>query len=621
MNELAWFAKTYADNDRGNANMNTMTIGTSISPKNIDNQKRAIQSWIDAGFHVFSYNAADETEKIRGYFPSVEFITADRDARREKGRPLVYLYDILQQLKRTGDKVVGIINSDIHIKNADSTMYTYLFEQAQNSLIYAHRQDVNTLDEKLGEWYIGLDLFLFDRELVDIYQDDGLVLGGCAWDYYMVFMARHFGYDAKLLQNPIAFHLRHVQTWSDWEDYNTKRKIAQKYLGEASARAVRKMDDAIRNNKQGIFKAGIEAAGSKSVLVIVPCDLKNSGTLLGIQNFSYTNIRIAQGNAQEYDFAAVQEDYVLIACDGIMYNRDFLTLAVTCLNKGFDMVSYGLEIEKEGQQFFFVHADELKQTESLDRGCSVFRRDWLCSDKSNKSPVCGNMCERFAKIDYVCYIQHTLTGRSKVYFYGAGANCDYILKHCELPEGMVVGILDSNSAVHGTQIHGIPVSGISAIKDDNDIPVFITALGYEFVIYEFLKTQLPEERIIRSYYVHDPEQKPALENVLPFFDIVLIGNVREREIFKQKVEKIYDVFYVDEIEADRLTEAYIRERKSETGEMTYFVAVSGNAGYMRDMFLKASSAYSGYFLTEDDFFSAIFKSKLVHVPQCIQSMI
>lgn len=601
--------------------MNAITIGTSISPKNIEKQKQAIQSWIDVGFHVFSYNAPDEMAQIRDNFPGVEFIAADRDARCEKGRPLVYLYDILQQLKLTGNNVVGIINSDIHLWNIDGEMFAYLYEQAQSSLIYAHRHDVDTLHQKLGEPYIGLDFFLFDRRLIDMYQDDGLVLGGCAWDYYMVFIARLFGYNAKLFQNPIAYHLRHAQTWSDWEDYNTKRRICQKYLGEASARAVRRMDDAVRDNTHSIFKAVVESDDSKGILVIVPADLKNSCTLSSIQESACANKHIIAGNVQTFDLSKAVEDYVLIACDGIIYNKNFLPLALTYLNCGCDFVSFDLEIKREEQPFFFVHANELLQTESLSRGCTVFRRDWLCGSKSNATPVYGRLSERLAAMDYICYLQHTLLGRGKMYFYGGGMNCGYILKNCNLQKGQVVGILDTNPAIHGTQICGIPVSGISAIDDKDDIIIFITALEYELVIYEMLKTFLPKERIIRSYYVHNSDQQPVLENVLPFFDIVLIGDENERELFKQKVEKIYDVFYVDEIDTCQLTEAYIRNRKNMAGEMTYFVAVSGNTDLMRDMFMKVSSTYSGYFLMVEEFFCAISRSKLISIPPFLQGVV
>jgi hypothetical protein len=112
-----------------------------------------------------------------------------------------------------------------------------------------------------------------------------------------------------------------------------------------------------------------------------------------------------------------------------------------------------------------------------------------------------------------------------------------------------------------------------------------------------------------------------LENVLPFFDIVLIGDESERKLFKQKVEKIYDVFYVDEIDTCQLTEAYILNRKNTAGEMTYFVAVSGNTDLMRDMFMKVSSTYSGYFLTEEAFFCAISRSKLIRMPPFLQGAV
>ena len=78
--------------------MEKILIATSIAPFEIENQRKAIDSWIEAGFEVISVNTISELELLKKDFPDIHFIEAKRDASTEKGRPLIYVYDILTKL-------------------------------------------------------------------------------------------------------------------------------------------------------------------------------------------------------------------------------------------------------------------------------------------------------------------------------------------------------------------------------------------------------------------------------------------------------------------------------------------------------------------------------------------
>lgn len=76
--------------------MKQIVLVTSIAPKDIENQKSALNSWIEAGFRIVSCNIRDEIEVIEKEFPQIEFVEMKRDGRGIIGKPCPYIYDMLQ---------------------------------------------------------------------------------------------------------------------------------------------------------------------------------------------------------------------------------------------------------------------------------------------------------------------------------------------------------------------------------------------------------------------------------------------------------------------------------------------------------------------------------------------
>lgn len=192
----------------------TVTVATSIAPKDIERQKKAVTSWIAAGFTVISLNNPDEIPLLRRHFPELRFLAASRNGVALAGKPLVYLSDILVVLKESGSDICGIINSDIIIAPPQKFARFIHFE-AKNCLVYGCRIDVVKMEQQDGEEYSGgFDYFFFDRNVISAYSDTHFCLGAPWWDYWMCLTPLIRNIPVKKLSMRIAYHEWHDKNWS-----------------------------------------------------------------------------------------------------------------------------------------------------------------------------------------------------------------------------------------------------------------------------------------------------------------------------------------------------------------------------------------------------------------------
>ncbi len=189
-------------------------ILTSIAPRGLDYQQRAVASWRALGFHAVSLNCAEEIEVLRDAFPDVEFVEATRDGRAHTGRPLVYFDDILAYYRSAGDAICGIVNSDILLKN-DAAFMDIVTREATDALVYGSRVDVENVDNRAGGVYRGgFDFFFFPRDLLDLYPNSTFMLGMPWWDYWVPTVALLNGMNVKRLDSFYAFHEIHKINYS-----------------------------------------------------------------------------------------------------------------------------------------------------------------------------------------------------------------------------------------------------------------------------------------------------------------------------------------------------------------------------------------------------------------------
>ncbi|HOQ03821.1 MAG TPA: hypothetical protein PKY88_01225 [Anaerohalosphaeraceae bacterium] len=188
-------------------------LATSISPRNLDLQQRAVQSWLKAGFSVMSVNNPEEIELLRPLFPQVGFVPARRNGKEHFGKPLIYIDDLLTALKETGASIVGLINSDIHLKMTPAHRRV-LREVTRKAVLCVHRIGVQNLDEEKGDMFLGgVDAFLFHRRLLEQIPPSVFCLGVPWWDYYFPIVCILSQVPLVRFQEPIAYHQKHPLNW------------------------------------------------------------------------------------------------------------------------------------------------------------------------------------------------------------------------------------------------------------------------------------------------------------------------------------------------------------------------------------------------------------------------
>ncbi|WP_338447718.1 hypothetical protein R4Z09_15805 [Niallia oryzisoli] len=208
-----------------------IVVATSISPKRLEIQRKAIDSWQKAGFQIVSLNTQEEVDTIKQVFPDIKFHVVERSAIERYGKPYIYIYDMMRFLKNYGGDVCGIINSDIHLRGVNENFIDQVFNEARNGLVYGHRVDVHSLNDLSGTVCNGVDFFFFNKNIIDIYQDDGLCMGQPAWDWWMVCVAAAAKIRTKRVLSQIAFHELHPQTWYEsLNQYLIESIVFDKYL-------------------------------------------------------------------------------------------------------------------------------------------------------------------------------------------------------------------------------------------------------------------------------------------------------------------------------------------------------------------------------------------------------
>ena len=218
--------------------MNEIVLVTSITPKNLVNQKLAMNSWIENGFHIISCNSSEEILLIQNDFPQIEFVEVHRDAREVMGKPCPYIYDMLQILKKRTKKIGGIVNSDIHLRNFNQSMYDYLYQEIQNNVIFMRRHDIDKIEDALSlrsqMFFGGIDVFLFHKDVLNFVPDDGLILGQAMWDYWLPIILKMQGINVKEFINPVAFHVRHPIQWEAAATDIIAQHLCEKYFPRVS---------------------------------------------------------------------------------------------------------------------------------------------------------------------------------------------------------------------------------------------------------------------------------------------------------------------------------------------------------------------------------------------------
>lgn len=193
--------------DNGN-----MLIATSLSPKNIELQKRALASWSQCGFRFASLNCAEEIAALAAVYPETEFYLLQREAKSTWGKPYPYFDDVIEFFRKNDCEICGIVNSDIFFK--EPKLKAFIQNEARDAFVFGSRVDVENININQGNMYdFGFDYFFFDRKFLELFPKEDFCLGLPWWDFWIVMVMLKNNISVKRLMTPVAFHEVHSINW------------------------------------------------------------------------------------------------------------------------------------------------------------------------------------------------------------------------------------------------------------------------------------------------------------------------------------------------------------------------------------------------------------------------
>ena len=193
------------------------SVVTSLMPRRLSVQQKAIRSWQAYGWEVLSANTAEEIVVLERHFPGVQFAPVQRNAHEELGKPLIYFDDLLEVLARREGEIFGILNSDI-ILLSDPKLPTlsHFAEVARRSLAFGNRVNSDDEDVLEGDFYLGgYDWFFFGSDFLRTSRGSGLVFGAPWWDFWMPVSAILHHQELVNVRRRFAFHPNHPLGWNE----------------------------------------------------------------------------------------------------------------------------------------------------------------------------------------------------------------------------------------------------------------------------------------------------------------------------------------------------------------------------------------------------------------------
>ena len=178
-----------------------MKIFTTINPyNNFEAQNEALLSW-SKYYEVYSVNPMEEIEIVKDKFPYVKFIETD-DIFIYGEKKLVKLNAILKSMKMIDSKKFAIINSDIILKRDIPTKFL------KSDLTIGTRWELDDIN-KPYPFNNGYDLFIFNKELIDLYLNDNYVIGMPWWDFWIPLITIKLQLTVTHIKNDIIYHRTH----------------------------------------------------------------------------------------------------------------------------------------------------------------------------------------------------------------------------------------------------------------------------------------------------------------------------------------------------------------------------------------------------------------------------
>lgn len=483
--------------------MKKIKLVTSIAPKNIENQKKALQTWIESGFDIISCNVKKEIELVKAEFPEVEFVEMKRDGHELMGKPCPYIYDMLQVLKERADEICGIVNSDIHLRNFTQEMYQTVWKDAHEEIHFMRRNDVESIEDitkmKYDMFFGGIDVFIFQKKDIECIQDDGLLMGQAMWDYWLPIMFCENGKKVREILNPVIFHVKHELGWNDDITRQLSDKICGKHFKNSS------LDDSVNFLKEKFFRIlsmpnigkclEMERLENKEILITCKPEHKEK-MRKRISAQTHKCIKVVDENEIEtisYDYAIrlpydLEIDNAFVSTV-IWIMETFQEAIIHVMPYARGKLSKELEIGNCCTVALKRLQKELEAICAWKKGTTIEKDIKLCT-----TCICSICIEDDEKI---IWEREKFSGKVLVYPAGYMAR-KWVKRYRNIAKNVeILGFVDSMKKMQGIDVDGISVFSPEIIsKQENYDKVLVVSNIYQEEIYEMLREIIPEEKIV-----------------------------------------------------------------------------------------------------------------------------
>lgn len=426
-----------------------MLIATSLmysqNEYEIQKQIKAMQTWKDMGFEVISCNVAKEIELLQPFFQQITFVELQRSGEEQTGKPFPYIYDILRALQCNCQSVCelcGIINSDIFLKNMSADALKAYLSSNPDSILILHRYDIEDESDVTGEYYFsGIDAFFFLNNYLHFFSDQGFMLGRPEWDHWFLGEAVKAGMQVKEIKNKIAFHIKHKQRWTSSESNSMGNRGKKKNLCM---------------NDEYYYQTNEIMADLSNRILLENDFLKENENTVTSNEYYYEDIdrqKILKWERENYKNAEATESV------GLMYFKEQKAYRICALHR---------EIESQ-----------MKGKLSLGA---------VYPNERNKGTILRYI--DFKKLDFV-------ENLGRVYIYPAGRAARLLLDCMDTYHIPVMGLIDRDKSLWGTQCQGHKIFGLDALADKNSFDhVLIATNLYVNEIYNSLIEIVDKEKLI-----------------------------------------------------------------------------------------------------------------------------
>lgn len=484
--------------------MNKIILVTSISPKGIENQQMALNSWISAGFDIISCNVREEIESVKEFFPKVQFEEMKRDGSLIMGKPCPFIYDMLQTVQKYAEDVCGIINSDIHLQKFTPNMYFYIWEKAQNRVLFIRRNDVDTLNDikdfHFRMFFAGIDAFFFHKKNIDLLEDDGLLIGQAMWDYWLPIMFHEKGILINEIINPIIFHIKHTLRWSDDITNDISWKICEKHFPKINR------ENAVYFLKDRFFhiisKLDMQVCISSDYLlskrVLVICKPEKEEIVKEQLSFqTHKNFKVVSSvdTSEEYDYC-IELHYPVSLC------YSFIAITLWIMDR-FSLQHMKILTYVRGNNTKDLHIDNCCN-KALDRlnhelqPIAVTRKKQIIGTNNN-SKICSTYCSSvlIEEDKQKIWKKDGFSGRTIVFPAGYMARL-WVRKYRNIDSNLhIIGFADSSADMKNKIVEGLNVYGIDVVRQQEKYDkILITSNLHMEEIYDLLRKDVSAEKLI-----------------------------------------------------------------------------------------------------------------------------